>query len=741
MSFGELVSTSDFYQESQLPTLIKTEVTGSIVHTFATVTFKQQFKTINRNYYSLYINPPEGCVIYNVKCKYNDKLTEFVVHKLEEPITYGNYYFDSNSDAINLTLGLIPKNTKVKISISCTFTAILSSPNSFSFIFPIKKEYHRSLFSFDLTLQKTNEKYNKIELSQGSLKLKNKRIVLPSIKITKDFQITFKFSKEIKSQAFSTQIDRFNYIGLSLVLNPIKSDFSLKQEIYLLIDCSASMEGTKIKYARSALINFLENLPKDCYFNVLRFGTNFEQMFESSVENNKENVEKSLEYANSLDADLVSTNIYSPLMSIINEKQRKGFVRQVFAITDGIVLAPANVIAICTSNRHIMRVYPIGIGADVDRGFIKELAKATNGEEHFVDDDSIHTITNVVLESLKSSQVSAVVNTEIHVEGVDSFEVAPHPVPSLFENKLEHAIIRYERQNDDSDKNILINGECGDLNYENIINITEVKPIIDFHKLFAYQNIRDLEDKMINTIGKDDAEMIRENIVRLSMQCEVVSSFTGFFTVINGIEQKQDDPYRDDFNFNFSQCQQEMTPKQFRNQDAFNQKRLPFQQEKRGWSGSQMQQSSTASKTINQQISSQQSKIEKVLFEKVPIEKIDVQEDKFLIDLLKIQNENGSWNDSSLLKKLVNLKNKNPTIDDLFLEYPNVGDEIKHLNIECIITLLVIGWLYSNRKSSSDLFRNHAKKSVAFLKSNTDIKIHKRPSNNTCFTKGVSWKS
>ena len=112
-----------------------------------------------------------------------------------------------------------------------------------------------------------------------------------------------------------------------------------------------------------------------------------------------------------------------------------------------------------------------------------------------------------------------------------------------------------------------------------------------------------------------------------------------------------------------------------------------------------------------------------------------------MIDLLKIKKENCSWNVLSLLKKLVNLKNKNPTIDDLFLEYPNVGDEIKHLNIECIITLLVIGWLYSNRKSSSDLFRNHTKKSVAFLKSNTDIKIHKRPSNNTCFTKGVSWKS
>ncbi|KAK8838461.1 von Willebrand factor A domain-containing protein 5A [Tritrichomonas musculus] len=766
MTFGKLILTRDSYypyQRGNNSKLIKTAVTGTILHSFSTLSFIQEFKTLSEDYYSIYINPPEGCVIYDVKGQYNDKLTEFVVHKLEEPVSNCYYDSNSNSDAINLTLGKIPNDTIVIITIKCTFTALLSSQNSFSFVFPIDEKIKNSVLTLDLDMNMQLEKPSKIQTSEGSLKIKHERIILPPTNITKDFQITFSFSNQIKSQAFSTKIDQFNYLGLSLVPDTIQPDIEIKQEIYLLIDCSGSMVGSKIIAARNALINFLQCLPKNCYFNILRFGSEFEQMFESSVENNKKNIKTSLKFAQNLEANLGGTEIYSPLMSIINEKPKKGYLRQVFAITDGEVNSPANVIAACTANRHIMRVFPFGIGHDVNHAFIKELAKSTNGEEHFITDDKSHKITQVVLEALKSSQVPVVVNTQMHIEGVDTFETAPYPVPSLFQNKLAHVVVRYDGNHDELHPNILINGECGNSNYENAITAVNVDPAIDFHKLFAYHNIRDMEDRMINTENKDDAEVFRENIVRLSIQSEIVSSFTGFFTVINGVEQKPEEQYnqecmhqdyydqydqyecqqccyQDQYNYcQMEQCQQVMTQKQCRNQEAFAHSRSPIQQAKKGWAGAQMQQSQATKIIQNQKKSSLPPSPPQTATQQQSTKQI--LNDQFLQSILDCQNADGSWSDLSLIQKLIYLKKQDPTIENFFEEYPKIQKEMKNLTIECIITLLVIGWLYSKRKCSATVFENHAEKGVLYLKSNTKMLIHNDPSKNANLTKDVNWKS
>lgn len=92
------------------------------------------------------------------------------------------------------------------------------------------------------------------------------------------------FQNSIESAAFSAQIDNFNYLGLSLHPTTLKKDTNLRQEIYFLIDCSGSMSGSKISNTQTALVNFLNVLPNNCYFNILRFGSNFERMFEHPVE-------------------------------------------------------------------------------------------------------------------------------------------------------------------------------------------------------------------------------------------------------------------------------------------------------------------------------------------------------------------------------------------------------------------------------------------------------------------------
>jgi hypothetical protein len=56
------------------------------------------------------------------------------------------------------------------------------------------------------------------------------------------------------------------------------------REYIFLIDRSGSMQGTPIKLAVQALKVFLHSLPLGCYVNVYSFGSNFETLFESSME-------------------------------------------------------------------------------------------------------------------------------------------------------------------------------------------------------------------------------------------------------------------------------------------------------------------------------------------------------------------------------------------------------------------------------------------------------------------------
>lgn len=800
MVFGQLVLTNNNAQIVKVCNLERTHVTGSIVHSFATLTLQQQFTTIKKDFYSIYINPPEGCVIYNVKGKFNDKLTEFVVHKLEEPVFNGYYDKNANSDAISLTLGEIPSNTQVKIDITCTFTATLTSSNSFAFKIPADDSLLNTQFSSNIKINMLKQNLPKIHISEGSYKLINGNLIISPFMLQKQFQIRFDFSTEIESAAFSSQIDKFNYIGLSLHPTHLKTNTSLKQEIFLLIDCSGSMSGGKIKRAQSALVKFLNALPKNCYFNIIRFGSTFERMFELSVENNKANIEKSLKFASMLDADLGTTDIYSPLMFIIDEKPKKGFVRQVFALTDGEVEKGANVIAACTANRNIMRVFPFGIGDYVNHAFLKDLAKSTMGVAHFIGYDE--DISNTVLLTLKTSQVAAVVNGEIHVEGVELFEISPHPIPSLFEDDITHVILRYEKEDANAADSILFNGEVGDFPYEETINVVKIGNLIDFQKLFAYHNIRDMEDKLINSRKPEESEMIRENIVRLSMQCSVVSSFTGMFTVINGVEQKlqNNDQQMDCYNqgqnkfvspaqqFSFQHphrqvCQQQMTQKQCWAQTAYEQRSPPMQQMAQNWGSfnnltqqsqhyppppeysspsppslqtdhsyqftpQQHLEQKSQSKSICHNTQQTQPKSKKqnpfVLIDNdqfSPSNKLDqFQNDPFVSDLIKKQRKDGSWNDFSLINNLIDSKNKNSTINEILSEFPEVGNEIKDLSIECIITLFVIGWLYSQRKNSYELYNEYVTKGLNYIRLQTNKDISDDMSKNFNITESIPWK-
>ncbi len=98
------------------------------------------------------------------------------------------------------------------------------------------------------------------------------------------------------------------------VITPFKDDC----EFIFIIDCSKSMKNeNKIGLVREAMIEFLKNLPNDCYFNIIKFGTKYTCLFnQSAVFYNHINVQIAEKFISQIRADLGGTEIVSFFFSL-----------------------------------------------------------------------------------------------------------------------------------------------------------------------------------------------------------------------------------------------------------------------------------------------------------------------------------------------------------------------------------------------------------------------------------------
>lgn len=80
-----------------------------------------------------------------------------------------------------------------------------------------------------------------------------------------------KFCKLSASDAYAASVKGANS----------QPDFgNVRGEYVFFLDRSGSMDGQRIEKAKEALILFVKSLPKDSYFNIVSFGTDFARMFE-----------------------------------------------------------------------------------------------------------------------------------------------------------------------------------------------------------------------------------------------------------------------------------------------------------------------------------------------------------------------------------------------------------------------------------------------------------------------------
>lgn len=312
----------------------------------------------------------------------------------------------------------------------------------------------------------------------------------------------------------------------------------LPKDVVFVLDTSGSMAGKKLDQAKSALRFCVENLQPDDRFEIVRFATEVEPLFDRLVAANRPNRARAGEFIEGLSA-IGGTAIDDALRAALELKTRSAdampdsarlFV--ILFLTDGRpTIGTTDEAAILANVKRAhpegTRIFCFGIGTDVNTHLLDKIAAQTRAAAQYVlPDEDLEVkvshffakINEPVLANPTLRFTGAVRVTQLH----------PWPLPDLFHGDQLALVGRYAGQ-----------GECG-IALEGVIRgrrrtltrevcFPSAAPGHDFlPRLWATRRVGYLLDEI--RLHGENAE-VKDEVTRVARQYGIVTPYTAYLIV------------------------------------------------------------------------------------------------------------------------------------------------------------------------------------------------------------------
>ena len=440
---------------------------------------------------------------------------------------------------IEFTLGNIGRGVSVCVEVKCCFIGSRSGVSGMLFKFPLDvctqsgstqciTNDLRGSFSFELDF--SSRKRDIFDVSSNSASGRYDKdtckFCLSSAEGLSAVVVTVNFGASLKDEFFVGG----PFMGVSVFGREFKG-FSSEQnnEFIFVVDCSGSMRGGRIHKAGECLDLFLRSLPVGSYFNIYRFGSRFNKLFDESVVYDDDTFGKAIALANNLEADLGGTEIYPVLQDIFTTKQKGIGTRQVFILTDGEVSDTDLVLSCAKEHRDLNRLFTLGIGKGADAGLVEGLANASGGRCDFVI-DSDDDFSDKVIPQLEASLSCVISNVSIHIEGHEDVEFCESPLYPISVDGDTHVILKSNKAFS-GDETVLVSGCYGDEHVDIAVSASESFPKGDssvgrvLEVLFNYNVLQGLIRRLNGAMSN---ESLKEQIIMLSKSSGLLSPLTSF---------------------------------------------------------------------------------------------------------------------------------------------------------------------------------------------------------------------
>ncbi|XP_078585828.1 protein mono-ADP-ribosyltransferase PARP4-like [Branchiostoma floridae x Branchiostoma japonicum] len=318
-------------------------------------------------------------------------------------------------------------------------------------------------------------------------------------------------------------------------------------EVILLLDGSNSMRGSALEAAKKVALLCLCHLPKECSFNVVAFGTGYEELFAVSQSRTKSNVSKAETFIQNVKASKGNTDAWRPLRGFFLLPPL-GKTRNVFLISDGHVNNPDQTLS--DIHQHYQetrvfscgvgyywetRVFSCGVGSTSNKHLLRALARVGGGAFEYFDDKTKSKWEKKVKAQLWKAAQPGLTSMSVDWQQWDDDAPppvqAPNQIVSLF-NGFRQVVYGYVPHCTQATlKAVINNREISTMVSTTELSITTGKIL---HQLTARAVIRDWEDGTLHAdrMHHETKKMgLKPYIIDLSKEYSIVTQFTSFVAV------------------------------------------------------------------------------------------------------------------------------------------------------------------------------------------------------------------
>ncbi len=319
-----------------------------------------------------------------------------------------------------------------------------------------------------------------------------------------------------------------------LLLAPgVEEPEQVSKDVILVLDQSGSMEGEKFRQAQDALRYVLKHLDPDDRFQIIAFSTGLET-YTPDLQS-ASGASEALAWVDRLSA-AGSTDINRALLEAASmvDKERPAYL---IFLTDGLPTEGVEDSEQILNNLREaapdnLRLFPFGVGYDVDTYLLDRLAQTHHGSSTYV-------VPGERIDEVLSSfydRISVPVMTDISLDfgDVTTYDLFPDPLPDLFHGSQIIALGRY-RQGGQTTITLTgeVNGEIRKNRFEKQsfeIDSHPDRPGVDsaltaIPRLWATRKVGHLLQQI--RLGEPDEETI-DQIVRLSIRYGIVTPYTSY---------------------------------------------------------------------------------------------------------------------------------------------------------------------------------------------------------------------
>ena len=215
------------------------------------------------------------------------------------------------------------------------------------------------------------------------------------------------------------------------------------KKLVFVVDTSGSMYGEKMDRVKSALSYAIQKLKDGDEFNIIRFSTDVEKMFDTYRKASSATKEEALKFVAGMEAaggtainealTIAAAGITDPETLVIFLTDGEPTIGE----TD-IKKIAANVLV---ANRLRSRIFPFGVGVDLNTVLLGQLARDHRGSPTYMaPDKDIETTLSTFYDKISHPVLS---NITLSMPGAKVFAVLPGNIPDLFRGEQLVIVGRY----------------------------------------------------------------------------------------------------------------------------------------------------------------------------------------------------------------------------------------------------------------------------------------------------------